>query len=100
MRDDEPEERDGLRRVDDRVTRTDSLEMVLHRIFGAALGLTAALQYVEDQRAATRIRAAVELLDQATREVRSHSLEHHSGAVTGHGLDPALFVAFHDTEEV
>lgn len=99
MRDDEPEERGGPRRVDDRDVRTDSLDMVLHRIFGAALDLTTALQYVEDWRAATHIRAAVELLDQTTRDIRLHSLEHHSGAAADTELGRTPLVAFHDAED-
>lgn len=55
--------------------RSDALDDALHQIFAAALDLTNALPYVEDQRAAARIRAAVDLLDGATRDLRTYALE-------------------------
>lgn len=67
----------------------------LQRIFAAALDLSAALQHVDDERAATRIRAALDLLDQAARDLRRHALDR--GPVADPD-DSRLFVTFHDDE--
>lgn len=73
MRDDEPGEPDAPRPAHDAPPR-DSLDSVLHHVFAAALDLTSALQYVDDERGVAQIRAAVDLLDEATRKIRAHSL--------------------------
>lgn len=65
VRDDEPGEQGRSRALDDG----------LHRIFAAALDLRAALRYVDDERAAAHTRAALDLLDQATRDLRRYALE-------------------------
>jgi PAS domain S-box-containing protein len=49
-------------------------ETVIHQIFGAGLALASAQQYIHDPGALTRIRAAVDVLDEAINEIRRVAL--------------------------
>ena len=88
MADDEPGGRD----------RTDALDDALHRIFAAALDLRAASRYVDDRRAAVHIRAAVDLLDAATRDLRIGALDRSPGRRPENEPGANMFVTFHGEE--
>lgn len=75
--------------------RSGLLDDGLQCIFAAALDLGAALRYVDDERAERRVRAALDLLDQAARDLRGYALTHQAVADQ---LGSRPFVAFHDEQ--
>ncbi len=49
-------------------------EQIVHRIFGAGLALESSLQFIHDASAERRIQDAVEMLDEAVKEIRAVAL--------------------------
>lgn len=78
--------------------RGDALDDALHRIFAAALDLSAALPDVADRRASIRIHAAIDRLDAATKDLRIDALRRRPGTRGGTAHDTPLFIAFRDEE--